>query len=320
MRSIEAVTEPFLFIAGVSKAGTTSLFDYLRAHPGVSASRPKEPFYFVPADFYFNPPLRYGRDPLERFLALFPSGSATQVRLEGSSLYFMVPSIATKLDRIFSDLRVVISLREPVARLVSCYQMAQFHEWLPPSVTLDSYLRQMLDDANRLPYNQCDEGRYSVRLSRWFGALGRERVKVVWFDDLLRDPRRVVQGIARFRGLDPSFYASYRFEKSNVGKVVRSPAVRRAYRGAKKLVSRMAKPGSASRRWLRRLDRRLHPVVERLNTRFPSAPRVDPVLLTRLRDYYRGDLEPLARLTGSVVPWADKYEHPAAEALLGAHS
>ena len=37
---------PNFFIVGAPKCGTTSLDEYLRQHPNVFISRPKEPHYF----------------------------------------------------------------------------------------------------------------------------------------------------------------------------------------------------------------------------------------------------------------------------------
>ena len=39
---------PNLFLAGFPKAGTTSLFSWLAAHPEVCGARPKEPGHFLP--------------------------------------------------------------------------------------------------------------------------------------------------------------------------------------------------------------------------------------------------------------------------------
>ena len=37
---------PDFFIVGAFKAGTTALYEYLRAHPQIFMSVPKEPMYF----------------------------------------------------------------------------------------------------------------------------------------------------------------------------------------------------------------------------------------------------------------------------------
>ena len=68
-------------IAGVNKAGTTSLFVSLSEHPDVAPSAVKETRYFLPA--------RYGRplEPVERWEEYF-SGRREPVRLEATPSYF----------------------------------------------------------------------------------------------------------------------------------------------------------------------------------------------------------------------------------------
>ncbi len=301
------VTEPFLFIAGVSKAGTTSLFEYLAAHPCVLPCRIKEPFYFVPDDFYFDPPLRYGRDSLERYLSLFPAGLKTHVRLEASSLYFMSPSIGRVLGELFPNARVVVSLREPVSRLISCYQMALFHEWIPSGTSIDQYIDQMLHWSPALSpaYKYLlEEGRYSIRLQQWFERLGRDRVQVVWFDDIKKNPLDVVNKIARFSGLDPTFYQSFKFRNENPARAVRTNLGRRAYRFIKRSLQSGLSSGSPAWRSLSRINSWVEPLVNRLNTR--AAPPVAPNegTLRALREYYCQDLAPLTQLLGEEPYWA----------------
>ena len=47
--------------------------------------------------------------------------------------------------------------------------------------------------------------RYSEQLQRYFELFGRERVKVILFDDLKRSPRDVYEQTLNFLGVDPAF-------------------------------------------------------------------------------------------------------------------
>ena len=69
---------PNFIIAGVNKAGTTSLFSYLASHPEVTRSSVKETCYFLP--------VRYGKsvDRLDDYLSLFDQKSAMPIVLEST--------------------------------------------------------------------------------------------------------------------------------------------------------------------------------------------------------------------------------------------
>src|SRR5688572_22585305 len=72
---------PNLVIAGVPKAGTTSLFSYLTQHPEVCGSDVKEPRYFNP--------LRLGSElgPIEDYAAHFGHCAGQRYAMEASPGY-----------------------------------------------------------------------------------------------------------------------------------------------------------------------------------------------------------------------------------------
>src|SRR4028119_1824807 len=73
---------PNLIIAGVAKAGTTSLFNYLAQHPEVFPSDVKETRYFDA--------LRFGEqlDPLERYAEYFRRRTSERYAVEATPSYF----------------------------------------------------------------------------------------------------------------------------------------------------------------------------------------------------------------------------------------
>ena len=105
---------PNLIIAGVNKAGTTSLFSYLTQHPEIGGSSIKEACYFLP--------VRYGNKvaPISEYQALFKDSLLCPVIMEATPGYFYGGySLANEINKTLPDTKVIILLRDPVTRLLS---------------------------------------------------------------------------------------------------------------------------------------------------------------------------------------------------------
>ncbi len=194
---------PNLVIAGVNKAGTTSLFSALSLHPDVATSDVKETCFFLP--------LRYGEEqpPTECYSDHFDTDAA--VVMEATPGYFYGGSeIAPVLASLSSELRVVIVLREPVSRLLSFFRFQKSMLQLPASLTADDYVEHCLghapdDLAHRRelnPWFGVEGGHYDRYLPAWVEVFGG-RLDVLFFDDLVADIDRVASALGARFGLDP---------------------------------------------------------------------------------------------------------------------
>ncbi len=106
-----------VLIAGVNKAGTTSLFVSLSEHPRITPSAVKETRFFLPA--------RYGEPvaPVDDYEQYFESDRGPRVRLEATPSYFYGgAAVASVIDETLPGARIIVVLREPVARTISFFQ------------------------------------------------------------------------------------------------------------------------------------------------------------------------------------------------------
>ena len=138
--SAEPVAEgalPNLIIAGVGKAGTTSLFWYLSQLPDVCPSDVKEIQYFTP--------LSEGDgvlDPLADYARHFKASHGERYRLEASPQYFhggrvIVDAMRSTLDRP----RVIVMFRDPIERLWSTFRFMRSRlASLPDGMTFEGYV------------------------------------------------------------------------------------------------------------------------------------------------------------------------------------
>lgn len=105
---------PNLIIGGVHKAATSSLFWYPSQHPEVCPADLKE----------LSPFTRAGQGPPhDKYAYHFRHCGSQSYRLEASPEYFYGgSSLVARLATTLPDLRVVISLRDPVDGFLSWYR------------------------------------------------------------------------------------------------------------------------------------------------------------------------------------------------------
>ena len=110
------MTLPNFFIVGAPKAGTTSLYDYFRAHPEIYMSPVKGPRFFC----YTNQQdSNYRFRTLEEYAALFDGVTTETAVGEATALYFEYPRTAGRIAELVPDARIIAVLREPVQRAFS---------------------------------------------------------------------------------------------------------------------------------------------------------------------------------------------------------
>lgn len=218
-----------LILAGPTRTGTTSLFRFLAEDPRVAPSLHKETNFFFPH--------AYGGAPAEdaSYPACFPP-APRPLRLEASPLYFLGGArVARAIRDQVEDVRVVFTLREPVARFVSLYKhIVSKRDPTTPLAFADFVrsARAFSPDrfAARAQLNQMGfhEGCYAALLSEWVDVLGRDRVKVVLYDALAADDTQGwLPELLAWAGLPDSPLRHAPFLHENKGQEVRSSKVQR---------------------------------------------------------------------------------------------
>ncbi|NBC16502.1 MAG: sulfotransferase, partial [Bacteroidetes bacterium] len=120
---------PTFLIVGAAKAGTTSLYRYLRQHPDVyMPASIKETFFFSRASVTeaSGPGRRYGTQAVTSwsdYADLFADANAQPARGEACTayLYFYDEAIPEIRKYLGAGVRIVIILRDPVERAYSNY-------------------------------------------------------------------------------------------------------------------------------------------------------------------------------------------------------
>ena len=110
---------PNLFIVGAAKAGSTSLYNYLKNIPGIYMSPIKEPNFF--AEMTHNNPVWSTIDDKEKYLRLFHKVRDEKIIGEASVSYLHDLNAPRRIHQRVPDSRIIICLRDPVERGFSHY-------------------------------------------------------------------------------------------------------------------------------------------------------------------------------------------------------
>ncbi|MDX1546899.1 MAG: sulfotransferase [Rhodothermales bacterium] len=313
---------PSFFIVGNSKAGTTALQRFLRAHPGVFMCRPKEPNYFA-SDFCRDPDPGGSFHPRSEadYLALFDDARPDQLCGEASACYLYSREAARALHAFAPDARLLVMLREPVDFLYSYFLQLRKNPITEGESEPDFRTALALEDERRqgrqippgclLPefLFYSERVKYAEHLERLFEHFDRRQVKIILYDDFRADNAAVYRDVLDFLGLDPSFEPD--FQTHNPGAVLRSKRRQR-------LLRRLA----FGEGWAAPL----HAVVTRL---VPQAPRralvrwirqrwvfkpkeaLDPALVRELKGRFRPEVVRLSELLGRDLTTLWGYGPPA---------
>jgi hypothetical protein len=177
---------PNLLIIGAAKCGTTSLHNYLNAHPEISMSEIKELDFFLVDGTWGNGVDWYKRnfDP------------TSKIRGESSTSYTRGSHTEAIVDRaksILSEVKLIYMVRDPIDRIRSDY-----HHHRAIGVERRSLAATLADPEN--PY--VEGSRYGSQLTPYANHFGVHRILVVTQERLLSERRACLGQIFRFLEVD----------------------------------------------------------------------------------------------------------------------
>ncbi|WOX04836.1 sulfotransferase domain-containing protein [Microbulbifer pacificus] len=128
------VNKKLILIVGFRKCGTTTLFDYLSQHEGISAASPKEPQLLCSGN-------RLDEEFLAGYLSCFDQNA--EILLDGSTLLISDPDAIQWAIRTFSEVKIVVCIRNPVNRFISSYWHSKGKENPQEYRGLDEVIEQL---------------------------------------------------------------------------------------------------------------------------------------------------------------------------------
>jgi hypothetical protein len=199
---------PDALVIGAQRAGTSSLYRYLGAHPGVAPSFRKEVEYFS----------RYEARGEDWYRAHFELRSGRRhLRFEATPDYLFHPLAADRAASLVPQAKLVVLLRDPAERAWSHYRhMVRLgYETLDFAAALAAEedrcapdLAALAADPDHDPkallrYSYVARGHYAGQLARWYARYPRDQVLVLPSTRLFDRPAAAYGEVLSFLGLAP---------------------------------------------------------------------------------------------------------------------
>lgn len=264
---------------GAQKCASSWLYDILADHPEAALSEKKE------LDF-FSYRYEQGYAWYER---QFPDKPGTKAVGEISPSYFNEASVPERARLYSPDLRILLSLRDPVERALSQHR----HQIRIGSIAGPDYRFETALADNP---SYVDQGRYATHLSRWLASFPENQVLVVLMEDIRANPEATARKVYEFLGIDPDHRSAALYEKSNPSYAVRSRGADAVIQRLRKSIRRLGLGGV----WRALGDSGLRRLYRRMN-RKPSEAVVPPVpaeTLGTLRAVFQDEIRTLEKLLG----------------------
>ncbi len=186
-------------IIGVQKAGTTALYDYFAEDPNVGLSDVKEVHFFDDDTLNWSAP-DYGA-----YHAHFPADAA-RLRGEATPIYVYWPGSLERIRAYNPAMRLVLLLRDPVARAWSHWRMetARGAEQEPFGWCVRRG-RQRLFGAepwgHHREFSYVERGFYGAQVARLYELFPRQQVLILKAEDLRANPDPTLARVRGFLGL-----------------------------------------------------------------------------------------------------------------------
>ena len=270
---------------GVGKAGTTSLYAYLKQVPGVYMSPVKEAYFYIRN-------LKSPVDPIitdrAEYVALF-DGVTDEIAIgEASPGYYWDPLTPELIKADVPDAKIIILLRDPVERAFSAWY-SRVRTGLEKR-TFSTAIRDQIE-SDPLPYDNgfryVYNGVYAEPLKRYLETF--DKIKIMIFEEFVKDPPTSVRDVLDFLGVEHA-------DVQEIDYNARNSAEMPEYRKGAKRIIRSRISHLVPKRYRRSLTHKFL-----FQTRHKPSMRAQD--RTLLEEFYEPTVREVEKILGRNLPW-----------------
>lgn len=304
MKELSEVSLANFIIAGTEKAGTTSVFTYLSAHPSVCGSAVKE------TDFFRNLYTGDRAKDVASYASYFESCThEVPIIMEASPGYLgNGEEVATRIHTLIPRTKLLFILRNPIDRMYSSFNFHISKLNLNADLSFEEYIDKCIayDSGQKTPtelgigewyLKVISFGRYADYLKYYYQQFPESQIKVMFFEDMQRDVSSFMRELCQFLEISTDYFDNYNFKKINV-----------TYESKVKWLHKVAVNLNArTERFLRqrpKLKQFMVNLYKKINQAREGYDEISDESRCRLKQYYEPSINALQVLVGiENTPW-----------------
>lgn len=305
---------PNFIIGGAMKSGTSTLHAILAQHPEVFIAEEEIGFFDIDDiiehydfNFYDKKAKRWTSQDMVKnpdllwnwYSSKFIAGKGKMLG-EDSTSYLTSKFAAERISLQERPIKLIFMLRHPSQRAYSNY----FH-LLRSGIVAHSFEDVLQFNPNLVLHRSL----YKDQLEAYYNYIPKENIKVVVFEDLVKNSKAVMNDICSFLDLDIEAFDPTVFEiHSNIGKLPWSIRMLRLknlfFRSYGNSFYQKSMPNKAPKSVIKRtiipkVANRIHGILNPLKDRI--TPKMNPGTQDFLDDYFKKELAGLDELVGAEV-------------------
>ena len=191
-----SIKKPNFFIVGQTRSGTTSFQDELDQHPDIYFLKPEWP----KGKGHFGWVSDYKDD--DEYLEQFANVNNERRIGERCNAYLYCPYTAERIKRFSPNAKIIMILRNPIDTMYSLHSSLLYRSTVEHIVDFEEALaaepmrkKENFESPNkhdpRLLYREVVK--YYTQVKKYFDTFGRENVKVIIFDDYMKNKSTILK-------------------------------------------------------------------------------------------------------------------------------
>ncbi|GAA0737279.1 sulfotransferase [Gaetbulibacter jejuensis] len=238
------------FCIGTQKGGTTTLHDILSQHPDLCLPSKKETHFFSNESFYAK-----GKD--YYINNYFKERDESKFIGEVDPEYSYFKDSAKRIYETFGQTKILFIIRNPIDRAYSHYLMTKRRglESLTFEKALSLEKDRIKTDSDAMHYSYLSRGYYLNQILAFEKYFGIDNIKIVLFEDFIKNTEKSINEISDFIGLP-----KYSYDTSRISNPASSPRFKKIQKFIykdnviKKLIGKFIKSRDFKRKIMQSLE------------------------------------------------------------------